>query len=74
MLEQYLMPVLMSYIEKYVKNISLDKVSLWGGDIVLRNLELRLDVLEDEVSFTNVEPLRIVMICLLLRFPFQSKF
>ena len=44
MLEQYLMPVLMSYIERYVKDIQLDELNLWGGDIVLRNVELNLEV------------------------------
>lgn len=48
MLEGYITPLLMSYIDKYIKNIKPSdlKVSFWGGDVVLRNLELRLDVLE----------------------------
>jgi vacuolar protein sorting-associated protein 13B len=50
MLEGYITPLLMSYIDKYVKNIKPSdlKLSFWGGDAVLRNLELRLDVLERE--------------------------
>ena len=48
MLEGYITPLLMSYIDKYIKNIKPSdlQVSFWGGDAVLRNLELRLDVLE----------------------------
>ena len=51
MLEGYITPLLMSYIDKYVKNIKPSdlKLSFWGGDAVLRNLELRLDVLEREL-------------------------
>lgn len=52
MLEGYITPLLMSYIDKYVKNIKPSdlKLSFWGGDAVLRNLELRLDVLEREFN------------------------
>ena len=51
MLEGYITPLLMSYIDKYVKNIKPSdlKLSFWGGDAVLHNLELRLDVLEREL-------------------------
>ena len=51
MLEGYITPLLMSYINKYVNNIKPSdlKVSFWGGDAVLRNLELRLDVLKKEL-------------------------
>jgi vacuolar protein sorting-associated protein 13B len=53
MLEGYITPLLMSYISKYVKNIQPSdlKLSFWGGDAVLRNLELRLDVLERELQW-----------------------
>lgn len=53
MLESYITPVLMSYISKYVKNLKPSdlQVSFWGGDAVLRNLELRLDVLEQELRY-----------------------
>ena len=53
MLEGYITPLLMSYISKYVKNIRPSdlKLSFWGGDAVLRNLELRLDVLEQELQW-----------------------
>lgn len=51
MLEGYITPLLMSYIDKYVKNIKPSdlKLSFWGGDAVLHNLDLRLDVLEREL-------------------------
>ncbi|KJE91315.1 vacuolar protein sorting 13B isoform 4 [Capsaspora owczarzaki ATCC 30864] len=50
MLEGYITPILRSYIDKYVKNLQASdlKLSVWMGDFVLRNLELRLDVLERE--------------------------
>ena len=53
MLESYITPMLMSYISRYVKNLKPSdlQVSFWGGDAVLRNLELRLDVLERELSY-----------------------
>ena len=53
MLESYITPMLMGYINRYVKNIKPSdlQVSFWGGDVVLRNLELRLDVLEQELSY-----------------------
>ena len=53
MLESYITPMLMGYISKYVKNIKSSdlQVSFWGGDVVLRNLELKLDVLEQELRY-----------------------
>lgn len=55
MLESYITPLLMSYVDKYIKNLKPSdlSLSLWGGDVVLYNLELRLDVLE-KVGKTNV--------------------
>lgn len=52
MLEKYITPVLMYYLQKYVKNIQPQdlQLSFWGGDAVLKNLQLRCDVLEDELS------------------------
>lgn len=51
MLESYITPLLMSYVDKYIKNLKPSdlSLSLWGGDVVLYNLELRLDVLEKEL-------------------------
>lgn len=53
MLEGYITPWLMSYIDRYVKNIKPSdlRLSFWGGDAILRNLELRLDVLERELRY-----------------------
>ena len=52
MLEAYITPVLMYYLQKYVRNIQPQdlQLSFWGGDAVLKNLQLRCDVLEDELS------------------------
>lgn len=52
MLESYLSPYLLSYVNKYIKNIKPEdlQVSLWGGDLVLAKLDLRLDVLEKELG------------------------
>jgi len=42
-LESYITPWLLSYIDQYVKLRREDfQLSLWGGDVVLYNLELRL--------------------------------
>jgi vacuolar protein sorting-associated protein 13B len=51
-LESYITPIILSYVDKYVKNARADRsqVSLWGGDVVFSNLDLRLDVLEKELG------------------------
>ena len=51
MLEGYITPLLTSYLDKYVRNLKPSdlQLSFWGGDAVLRNLELRVDVLEREM-------------------------
>jgi vacuolar protein sorting-associated protein 13B len=37
----------MGYVDKYIKLRPEDfQLSLWGGDVVLNNLDLRLDVIE----------------------------
>ena len=50
-LESYITPIILSQVERYVKNIKAEdsQVSLWGGDAVFNNLDLRLDVLEQEL-------------------------
>ncbi|XP_054981251.1 intermembrane lipid transfer protein VPS13B isoform X2 [Sorex araneus] len=52
MLESYVTPILMSYVNRYIKNLKPSdlQLSLWGGDVVLSKLELRLDVLEQELK------------------------
>uniref|UniRef100_A0A2R5L9N5 Putative vacuolar protein-sorting protein n=1 Tax=Ornithodoros turicata TaxID=34597 RepID=A0A2R5L9N5_9ACAR len=51
-LESYVTPLILSYVNKYVKNIRPEdsQLSLWGGDAVFNNLDLRLDVLEQELN------------------------
>jgi vacuolar protein sorting-associated protein 13B len=50
-LESYVTPLLMGYIDKYVKLKPEDlQVSLWGGDIVLNKLDLRLDAIEEAIK------------------------
>ncbi|XP_073341098.1 intermembrane lipid transfer protein VPS13B-like isoform X3 [Pagrus major] len=52
MLESYVTPLLMSYVNKYIKNLRPSdlQLSLWGGDVVLSKLDLKLDVLEQELK------------------------
>ncbi|KAB7506105.1 hypothetical protein Anas_10212 [Armadillidium nasatum] len=58
-IESYVTPIILSYVDKYIKNLKPEdsKVSLWGGDAVFNNLDLKLDVLEEELklpfSFLN---------------------
>ncbi|CAG0916557.1 unnamed protein product [Notodromas monacha] len=57
--ESYVTPLILSYVEKYIKNLRPEdsQVSLWGGEVVFSNLDLRLGVLEEEFqlpfSFVN---------------------
>ncbi|OAD58896.1 Vacuolar protein sorting-associated protein 13B [Eufriesea mexicana] len=55
-LESYITPVILSYVEKYVKNFKPEhsQVSLWGGDASFRNLDLRLEVLEEQLNLPFV--------------------
>ena len=47
MFESYIQPLIMKYADRYIKNITQDdlKLSIWGGDLVLRNVELKLDAI-----------------------------
>lgn len=77
-IESYITPIILSHIDKYVKDfrpqdaqVIIDditklvsteffiivnvmwmhsQVSLWGGEVVFQNLDVRLDVLEDELQ------------------------
>nr|CAD7196002.1 unnamed protein product [Timema douglasi] len=51
-LESYITPILLSYVDKYIKNFRPEdsQVSLWGGDASFHNLDLRLEVLEEELQ------------------------
>ena len=45
-IESYVTPLLMGYIDKYVKLKQEDfQLSLWGGDAVLNKLDLRLETI-----------------------------
>lgn len=63
MLESYVTPLLMSYVNKYIKNLKPSdlQLSLWGGDVVLSKLDLKLDVLE-QVLYVEL------VLCLLSHF------
>ena len=47
-LESYITPFLTSYLNRFILNLTSEdlKLSIWGGDVVLTNLKLRLDILE----------------------------
>ena len=51
-LESYITPIILSYVEKYVKDVKAERsqVSLWNGGVSFSNLDLRLDVLEQELG------------------------
>ncbi|XP_023036340.1 vacuolar protein sorting-associated protein 13B isoform X1 [Drosophila willistoni] len=51
-LESYITPILLNYVAKYVKNFRDEdaQVSLWEGEVTFHNLDLRLDVLEEELN------------------------
>lgn len=48
----------MSYVNKYIKNLKPSdlQLSLWGGDVVLSKLDLRLDVLEQVLWSVLAQP------------------
>ncbi|XP_013145000.1 PREDICTED: vacuolar protein sorting-associated protein 13B-like [Papilio polytes] len=51
-IESYITPILLSYIEKYVKDFrpADAQVSLWGGGVALHNLVLKPDVLQQVIA------------------------
>jgi len=54
-LESYITPLLMGYIDKYVKLRHEDfQLSLWGGDAVLNKLDLRLEAIEEAIKLPIV--------------------
>jgi hypothetical protein len=50
MLETVLTKAILRHAERYIKNLPTVRVSLWGGDIVFKKLELKLDVLQETFS------------------------
>ncbi|XP_031633200.1 vacuolar protein sorting-associated protein 13B isoform X2 [Contarinia nasturtii] len=57
-IESYISPIIINYIDKYVKDFRPQnaQVSLWGGEVSFQNLDIRLDVLQEELHL----PLNIV--------------
>ncbi|XP_020300480.1 vacuolar protein sorting-associated protein 13B isoform X2 [Pseudomyrmex gracilis] len=55
-LESYIAPVIISCVEKYVKNLKPEQsqVSLWEGDAYFQNLDLRSEVLEEQLNLPFV--------------------
>ncbi|CAH1773157.1 unnamed protein product [Owenia fusiformis] len=50
-IESYITPLLMGYVDRYVKLRHEDfQLSLWGGDAVLNQLDLRLDAIEHAIN------------------------
>ena len=50
-LESYITPLVMNYIDRYVKLKPEDfQMSLWGGAAVLNQLDLRLDAIEQVLN------------------------
>lgn len=51
-IESYVTPIIMNHVDKYVKNIRPQdaQLSLWEGEALFQNLDLRLDVLEKELN------------------------
>ena len=51
-IESYITPLILNYLTKYVKNIRPQdfQVSLWEGEVTFHNLDLRLDVLQEELN------------------------
>ncbi|XP_061707410.1 intermembrane lipid transfer protein VPS13B isoform X2 [Cydia pomonella] len=51
-IESYVTPILLSYVDKYVRDFKPAdaQVSLWGGGVALHNLVLKADVLQHEVA------------------------
>ncbi|XP_077302504.1 intermembrane lipid transfer protein VPS13B-like [Arctopsyche grandis] len=51
-IQSYVTPILLSYVEKYIKDFKTEdtQVSLWGGSVSLHNLELRPDIIQQELN------------------------
>ncbi len=50
-LQRYITSLILHYAKKYIRNIEANlNLSLWGGDVVLNNLDLRLDVIQRELG------------------------
>ena len=50
-LESYITPLVMNYVDRYVKLKPEDfQLSLWGGAAALNELDLRLDAIEEALN------------------------
>ncbi|XP_044597394.1 vacuolar protein sorting-associated protein 13B [Cotesia glomerata] len=51
-IESYITPIILNYVGKFIKNFKPEQsqVSLWGGDATFQNLDLKLNVLNDELK------------------------
>ena len=54
-LQQYLSSLILKYAKLYIKNIQADlQFNIWGGsDIILNNLELKLDIISKLLNVPN---------------------
>ena len=52
MFERFLTDIILKFAKKYIKNINASelKLSLWGGAVTLNNIDLRVDVLQEELD------------------------
>jgi hypothetical protein len=52
MFERFLTDVILKFAKKYINNINASelKLSLWGGAVTLNNIDLRVDVLQEELD------------------------
>ena len=56
-LKRYITQVLHSYLKEYIKDIELESIGVLGSDLVLQNLELRLDVLQEKLDLFDLTEL-----------------
>ncbi len=50
MTEKIVQGILDRFLTKYLKNVTTEHATVWGGQLVFKNVELRLDVLQEEVG------------------------
>lgn len=51
MLQDYITSLILKYARTYIRGIQANvNLSVWGGDLVLDNLDLRLDVIQQKLK------------------------
>lgn len=50
MTEKIVQGILDRFLTKYLKNVTTEHATVWGGQLTFKNVELRLDVLQEEVG------------------------